>query len=147
MSSVISKDDIIEKIRKVSSIEELETLRLFYLGKKGLLTSEMKSLSSLSADQKKIKGQSLNSLKNFLDSEIKKKKDLFENNLINEKIKNENLDITLPGRDFQSGKIHPISQTIDEMVAIFCEMGFEVAEGPHIETDFNNFTAFFALFD
>ena len=141
MSSKLDKNDIIAKIDKVSNIEDLDLLRLEYLGKKGLLTLEMKSLSGLSPEERKTKGQTLNSFKNFLDEEIKKKKILFETNIVNEKIKNENIDVTLPARNYNTGKIHPISQSIYKVIEIFSSMGFSVESGPDIETDFNNFTA------
>ena len=141
MSSKINKNDIIEKIKNVSSIKDLESIRLYYIGKKGLITIEMKSLSSLSAEEKKLKGQTLNSIKIFLEEEIKKKKIFFENNLINEKIKKEKIDFTLPARNFKNGKIHPISQSMFKIIEIFGSMGFAVESGPDIETDFNNFTA------
>ena len=141
MSSKINKNDIIEKIKNVSSIKDLESIRLYYIGKKGLITIEMKSLSSLSAEEKKLKGQTLNSIKIFLEEEIKKKKSFFENNLINEKIKKEKIDFTLPARNFKNGKIHPISQSMFKIIEIFGSMGFAVESGPDIETDFNNFTA------
>ena len=141
MSSTLEKNDIANKIDKVSSLKELEELRVRYLGKKGLLTSEMKSLSLLSIEEKKEKGQKLNILKNFLENELSKKKNIIENIAIDEKIKNEKIDVTLPSRNYYTGKIHPISQSIYKIIDIFASMGFSVESGPDIETDFNNFTA------
>ena len=141
MSSILNKNDIANKIEKVSSLAELEELRVKYIGKKGLLTSEMKSLSSLSIEEKKIKGQKLNLIKTFLESELLRKKDSIENSLINELVKKEKIDVTLPPRDYQSGKIHPISQSLYKIIDIFSSMGFSVESGPDIESDFNNFTA------
>ena len=141
MSSTLDKNDIANKIDKVSSLDKLEELRIHYLGKKGLLTSEMKSLSLLSIEEKKEKGQKLNILKNFLENELLKKKNIIENIAIDEKIKNEKIDLTLPSRNFCTGKIHPISQSIYKIIDIFASMGFSVESGPDIETDFNNFTA------
>ena len=141
MSSTLDKNDIANKIDKASSLDKLEELRIQYLGKKGLLTTEMKSLSILSVAEKKDKGQKLNILKNFLESELLKKKNIIENTSIDEKIKNEKIDVTLPPRNFSTGKIHPISQSIYKIIDIFASMGFSVESGPDIETDFNNFTA------
>ncbi len=132
---------ISESLAKVSSIEDLEKLRIKYLGKKGLVSLEMKSLASLSVEQKKIRGQELNIFKNFFEKKLKDKKDEIEKLIINEKLKKEKLDTTLPPRDFNSGKIHPISQTIFKTIEIFGSMGFAVKSGPDIETDYNNFTA------
>ena len=141
MSSTLDKNDIANKIDKASSLDKLEELRIYYLGKKGLLTSEMKSLSLLSVEEKKEKGQKLNILKNFLENELSRKKNIIENIAIDEKIKSEKIDVTLPSRNFFTGKIHPISQSIYKIIDIFASMGFSVESGPDIETDFNNFTA------
>ena len=141
MSLSPDKNDIAKKISDVSSLKELEALRVQYLGKKGLLTSEMKSLSFLSVEEKKEKGQKLNILKTFLENELSNKKNIIENLVINEKIEKEKIDVTLPSRNYESGKIHPISQSIYKIIDIFSSMGFSVESGPDIETDFNNFTA------
>ena len=141
MSSTLDKSDIAKKIEKVSSLAELEELRVHYIGKKGLLTSEMKSLSSLSIEEKKEKGQKLNLIKTFFEIELLKKKDSIANSIINELVKKEKIDTTLPARNYQSGKIHPISQSLYKIIDIFSSMGFSVESGPDIESDFNNFTA------
>ena len=141
MSLSLDKNDIIEKISKVSSLTELESLRVNYLGKKGLLTAEMKSLPTLSIEEKKEKGQKLNIIKTFVENELLKKKDSIANLIINELVKKEKIDVTLPSRNYQSGKIHPISQSIYKIINIFSSMGFSVESGPDIESDFNNFTA------
>ena len=141
MSSTLDKSDITNKIDTISSLVELEELRVQYLGKKGLLTSEMKSLFSLSIEEKKEKGQKLNLIKAFLENELLKKKYSIENSIINELVKKEKIDATLPAKDYQSGKIHPISQSLYKIIDIFSSMGFSVESGPDIESDFNNFTA------
>ena len=141
MSSTFNKSDIANKIDKISSLAELEELRVYYLGKKGLLTFEMKSLTALSIEEKKAKGQNLNLIKTFLESKLLKKKDSIVSSIINESVKKEKIDATLPSRDYQSGKIHPISQSLFKIIDIFSLMGFSVESGPDIETDFNNFTA------
>ena len=141
MSILLDKNDVAKKIREISSLVELEILRVKYLGKKGLLTSEMKSLSLLSAEEKKAKGQKLNTLKIFLEKELLNKKNIIENLKINEKIEKEKIDVTLPSINYSSGKVHPISQSIFKIIDIFASMDFSVESGPDIETDFNNFTA------
>ena len=141
MTIKFDKNGILEEINNISSIENLENIRIKYLGKKGLIPLEMKSLSSLSIEEKKIKGQELNIIKSFLEVNLHNKKNEFENKLINEKLHKEKIDTTLPPRDFNSGKIHPISQTIYKVIEIFSAMGFAVESGPDIETDFNNFSA------
>ncbi len=123
--------------------ENLESVRVKYFGKNGIVTLELKSLSSLSSDEKKKVGQSLNLLKkNFFEKfEIKKKE--IESKSINEKLKEENVDTSLPTRELfkLTSKIHPITHTINEIVSIFGSMGLSYEEGPDIEDDFHNFTA------
>ena len=141
MSIKLDKQIILEELKLISSIDSLEALRIKYLGKKGLVSLEMKSLSSLSIDEKKIKGQELNTFKSFFEKEIQNKRNEIETSSINEKLRKENIDATLPPRNFETGRIHPISQTTYKIIEIFGNMGFSVKSGPDIETDFNNFTA------
>ena len=141
MTLSLDKSEILKKIDNTSNLSELEDIRLFFLGKKGLITSEMKSLSSLDIEQKKQKGQQLNVLKNFIENELIKKKNYLDTVSVNEKIKKEKIDVTLSPRNYEIGKIHPISQSIYKVIDIFANMGFSVESGPDIESDFNNFTA------
>ena len=119
MSLSLDKNDITARINKISSIEELEKLRIEYIGKKGFLSNEMQSLSLLSIEEKKIKGQELNLFKSFFEQTINNKKSDLEISALNEKLENEQIDATLPPRDFNTGKIHPISQTINKIIDIF----------------------------
>tara|TARA_B100001741_G_C16542151_1_gene594844 strand:- start:457 stop:1524 length:1068 start_codon:yes stop_codon:yes gene_type:complete len=130
-----------EKINSIKSKEELQNLKTEFFGKKGQITNQFKNLGSLPADKKKEFATSLNKIKDSLNNQIEAKLLDLENKEINEKLKDEKIDITLPIRNFQKGKIHPVSQVIDEISSIFSEIGFSVAEGPDIETEHNNFTA------
>ena len=141
MSIKLDKQIILKELKLISSIDSLEAIRIKYLGKKGLVSLEMKSLSSLSIGEKKIKGQELNSFKSFFEKEIQNKRSEIETSSINEKLRKENIDATLPPRNFETGRLHPISQTTYKIIEIFGNMGFSVKSGPDIETDFNNFTA------
>ena len=141
MSLKMDKKAILQEIDKSTSVEELENLRIKYLGKKGIISLEMKSLSTLSNEEKKIKGKELNLIKTYFESEFQFKKDTIEKELINTKLQQEKIDTSLPPVNYNSGKIHPISQTIYKIIDIFGAMGFSVKSGPDIETDFNNFTA------
>ena len=141
MSIKLDKQIILDELKLISSIDSLEALRIKYLGKKGLVSLEMKSLSSLSINEKKIKGQELNTFKSFFEKEIQNKRSEIETFSINEKLRKENIDATLPPRNFETGRLHPISQTTYKIIEIFGNMGFAVKSGPDIETDFNNFTA------
>ena len=141
MSLSLDKNIVLQKINKASSIDEIEKLRIHYLGKKGLISVAMKSLSSFSIEEKKIKGQELNIYKSLFEKELQNKKSNLENKELNEKLEKEKIDTSLPPRNFNTGKIHPISQTIYRVIEIFGSMGFSVNSGPDIESDFNNFTA------
>ena len=141
MSSILDKNDIATKIDKISNLVELESLRVQYLGKKGLLTSEMKSLSLLSFEEKKEKGRELNIFKNYFENKLSEKKTTLEKSIVNEKISKEQIDVTLPSRNYETGKIHPVSQSLFKIIDIFASMNFSVESGPDIESDFNNFTA------
>ena len=141
MSLSVDNIDIKKKIDNCITLKELEVIRLEYLGKKGLLPSEMKLLGKLPIDQKKIKGQELNKLKTFIEVSINDQKILIENTELEQKLKNESIDVTLPHIEEVTGKIHPISQTIFSITEIFGNLNYSVEAGPDIESDFNNFSA------
>ena len=141
MSLSVDSVDIKKKIENCKTLQEVEVIRLKYLGKKGLIPSEMKLLSKLSIDQKKIKGQELNKLKTFIEDAVNDHKILIENKKLEEKLKNESIDVTLPHNEEVTGKIHPISQTIFSIIEIFGNLNYSVEAGPDIESDFNNFSA------
>ena len=141
MSLSVDFEDIKKKIENCKTLQELEVIRLGYLGKKGLLPSEMKLLSNLPIDQKKIKGQELNKLKTFIEVSVNDHKILIENAELEQKLKNERIDVTLPHTEEVTGKIHPISQTIFSITEIFGNLNYSVEAGPDIESDFNNFSA------
>ena len=135
------KNDVLIKIKEANSLDDLENLRVQVLGKKGSITSLMKQLGSLEPDKRREVGQILNRLQKNIIESIDNKKSSLEETYLNEKLKNESLDITLPTRPENVGRIHPLSKTMDEVISIFAQMGFTVAEGPDIESDFYNFTA------
>ena len=135
------KNEVLIKIKEANSLDDLENLRVQVLGKKGSITSLMKQLGSLEPDKRREVGQILNSLQKNIIESIDNKKSSLEETYLNEKLKNESLDITLPTRPENIGRIHPLSKTMDEVISIFAQMGFTVAEGPDIESDFYNFTA------
>ena len=141
MSLSVDSVDIKKKIEDCKTLQEVEVIRLKYLGKKGLIPSEMKLLSKLSIDQKKIKGQELNKLKTFIEDAVNDHKILIENKKLEEKLKNESVEVTLPHNEEVTGKIHPISQTIFSIIEIFGNLNYSVEAGPDIESDFNNFSA------
>ena len=105
------------------------------------LQINLKILGTITADKRKEFASSLNKLKDNLTTQLENKFLELETLEINERLKDQKIDITLPVRPFQNGKIHPVSQVIDEISSIFSEIGFSVAEGPDVETEHNNFTA------
>ena len=130
-----------EKFSKINSKDELQNLKSEFFGKNGKITQQFKILGSLDPEKKKEFASSLNRIKSDLMEKIEQKNIEIGNNEINEKLKNEKIDVTLPIRPYQQGKIHPVSQVIDEISSIFSEIGFSVAEGPDVESEYNNFTA------
>ena len=141
MSLSVNFEDIKKKIDNCKTLQEVEVIRLEYLGKKGFIPSEMKLLGKMPIEQKKIKGQELNKLKTFIEVTINDHKILIENKKLEEKLKNESIDVTLPHNEELEGKIHPISQTIFSIIEIFGNLNYSVAAGPDIQSDFNTFSA------
>ncbi len=138
-------DDVREKwlaaAAAAASLEELEQVRIEALGKKGEISRLMKALGGLGAEERREAGQRLNALKEAVGLAIETRKRSLGEAALDARLAAERVDVTLPPRPEPEGRIHPVSQTIDEIVAIFGEMGFSVAEGPDIEDDFHNFTA------
>ncbi len=121
--------------------EQLETARVAALGKKGTVSGLMKSLGAMDPEARKAAGAALNALRDEVSAALDAAKAVLEAKALGERLSRERIDVTLPSRSEAMGRIHPISQTIEEITAIFAQMGFTVAEGPDIEDDFHNFTA------
>ena len=135
------KNEILEKIDRSFTLEGLEDVRVVSLGKKGSLSVLMKQLGSIEPDKRRETGQKLNLIQKEVLAAIENKKEVLRKDHINKKLANESVDITLPIRPENLGKIHPLSKTMDEVISIFAQMGFTVAEGPDIESDYYNFSA------
>ncbi len=133
--------DATTAIDAAQSTGALDALRVDYVGKSGKVTELLKGLGKLPPDQRKGRGQAVNDLKNAVEAKLQARIATLRDAELNNRLAAERIDVTLPARPLPEGRIHPISQTIDEIVAIFGEMGLVVAEGPDIEDDFNNFTA------
>ena len=119
----------------------LEDLRLQAVGKKGEISLKMRELGRMSPEERQIAGPALNALKDEINSALAAKKAALGDAALDERLRSEWLDVTLPGRVRPMGTIHPVSQVTEELTAIFAEMGFSVAEGPRIDTDWYNFDA------
>ena len=133
--------DLLAQVESAADLAQLDAVRGAVLGKKGLLTEKTKTLGAMSPDERKAAGQQFNTLKTAVADAIEAKKAKLEEDAINARLAREAVDITLPVRPETQGRVHPLYQTYDEVVAIFGQMGFDVAEGPDIEDDFHNFTA------
>ena len=135
------KNEILENINNASNLDELEKVRVTSIGKKGMLSVLMKQLGSLEPNKRKETGQKLNLIQKDILASIGNKRNVLGKQQLDKKLENEKIDISLPVRPEATGRIHPLSRTMDEVISIFSQMGFTVAEGPDIETDYYNFTA------
>jgi phenylalanyl-tRNA synthetase alpha chain len=135
------KNQALEKLAQVSDIRELEDLKVAYLGKKGELTAILKGMGALSAEERPVIGQLANEVRFALEEGIAQTKERLIREERNIKLKSETIDVTMPGRIKPIGKKHPLTIVLDELKDIFLGMGYEIAEGPEIELDYNNFEA------
>ncbi|MGC2856842.1 phenylalanine--tRNA ligase subunit alpha [Novispirillum sp. DQ9] len=133
--------ELLGAVEDAADIEALEKVRVAALGKKGRITDMMKGLGGMDPDARRTAGAALNALKDAVAEAIDTRKQALEADALNARLARERIDVTLPARPETAGTLHPISQTIDEVVAIFGQMGFTLAEGPDVEDDFHNFTA------
>ena len=135
------RDEFLSKLRSKLDLSQVNQLKTDLFGKNGLITKQFKKIGSISDSERKKYATELNNIKDELQNLIYSKISEIEISEVNEKLKKEKIDISLPERPITRGKIHPVSQTIDEISSIFSEIGFSVEEGPDVENEFNNFTA------
>jgi phenylalanyl-tRNA synthetase alpha chain len=135
------KDEYLSKLNSIIDINQVNQIKTELFGKNGLISSQFKNIGAVAEAERKKFAADLNSIKDELQYLINSKVNEIETAQINEKLSKEKVDITLPERSFVQGKIHPVSQTIDEISSIFSEIGFSVEEGPDVENEYYNFTA------
>ena len=135
------KQRYLDGIAKAADEASLEDLRLAAIGKKGEVSLKMRELGKMTPEERQVAGPALNALKDEIASALAAKKEALGDAALDERLRAEWLDISLPGRPRRQGTIHPISQVTEELAAIFADLGFAVGEGPQIETDFYNFDA------
>ncbi|MUZ62698.1 phenylalanine--tRNA ligase subunit alpha [Agrobacterium vitis] len=137
------KTSLLADISAASDEAGIEAVRLSAMGKKGAVSELLKTLGSMTPEERQTRGAAINALKNEITEQLTAKKTELKDAAINARLKAETLDVSLPVRSSppERGRIHPISQIVDEITAIFADMGFSIAEGPDIETDYYNFTA------
>ncbi|MBL4589584.1 MAG: phenylalanine--tRNA ligase subunit alpha [Alphaproteobacteria bacterium] len=141
MNTAEIKKEITGLIDAANDLASLEEVRITALGKKGKITGLMKTLGGMEPDARKAAGQELNVLKTEISGLIETQGKMLKRQELDQRLENEKLDVTLSPRPEAQGKIHPISQTMEELITIFGDMGFSLAEGPDIEDDYHNFTA------
>ena len=135
------KDEFLTKLKGKLNLSEINEIKSNLFGKNGLISSQFKKIGSIAENERKKFASDLNNIKDELHNLIDYKINEIQNAEINEKLEKEKIDVSLPERSFVRGKIHPVSQTIDEISSIFSEIGFSVEEGPDVENEYNNFTA------
>lgn len=127
------------KIQGARSTKEIEDLKIHYLGRKGKIPQLMKHLRELTAEERPLAGQMINDLKEFVTLELDKSSEHFRLSEQEKRLAEEKVDVTLPGRRRQRGRKHPLLDVLDRVVEVLAEMGFTVATGPHIDSDYHNF--------
>jgi phenylalanyl-tRNA synthetase alpha chain len=133
--------DLSAAIDAAADLQALEAVRVSALGKSGSISALLKTLGTMSPDERRERGPAINGLRDTVAAEIAARRLELEEAALDAQLKAEALDLTLPAPPMRRGTLHPTLRTLDEMVAIFAEMGFAVAEGPDIEDDWHNFTA------
>ncbi len=134
-------DDALKSFAVISDAAELENAKARYLGKEGSLTSMLKGLGKLTAEERPAAGARINQVKQQIESALQARRDALQNQALQLKLAAEALDVTLPGRGLGVGGLHPVTRTLERIETLFHSIGFEVATGPEIENDFYNFTA------
>ncbi|MBB3808422.1 phenylalanine--tRNA ligase subunit alpha [Pseudochelatococcus contaminans] len=137
------ENSLLEAIHAAADEAALEAVRVAALGKKGSVSELLKTLGSLTPDERKVQGPLINGLRDRVAAALSERKAVLAEEALNARLAQERADVTLPVQESAQtrGRIHPISQVIDELTAIFADLGFAIAEGPDVETDFYNFTA------
>lgn len=135
------RNKYLDLIGRAADEASLEELRVAAVGKKGEVSLQMRSLGKMSPEERQVAGPALNALKDEINAALAAKKAALADAALEERLKAEWLDVTLPGRGRRQGTIHPVSQVMEEITAIFADMGFSVAEGPQIDSDWYNFDA------
>jgi phenylalanyl-tRNA synthetase alpha chain len=141
MSLETLEQDILAQIAAAADEAALEAVRISSLGKKGAVSERMKELGGMAPEERKALGAALNVLKDKVAEALSARKSALGEQALEARLASEKIDVTLPVRPSQQGTVHPVSQVWEEVVQIFGDLGFAVAEGPHIEDDFHNFDA------
>ena len=142
MEDILSlKASFQQESKATATLSELQQLKVKYLGKKGLVTTKLRTLSTISPEIRPVYGKTVNEVKVYIEEEIDRIESLLKSEEYKRRILSEAIDITLPGKFTPFGREHPITRILSEITAIFVSMGFEIAEGPEVEHDYYNFEA------
>ena len=133
--------DALVRVETAEDLPALDALRVEFLGKTGTISALLKSLGGMSPDERRVQGPAINGLRDRVANAIATRKETLETAKLGAELAAGALDLSLPAPPRRTGAVHPIMQVMDEMIAVFAEMGFSLAEGPDIEDDFHNFTA------
>lgn len=134
-------ENALQAVAAATDIPALEQSRVEFLGKKGSITELLKSLGAMDPEQRKQAGAEINELKQQVQDALNARRDVLQHAQLAEKLAQEQIDVTLPGRTLEMGGLHPVTRTIERISNFFAELGFEVKHGPEIEDDFHNFDA------
>ncbi len=134
-------DQAKQAIADAANLQTLDQLRVNYLGKKGLLTEQLKKLGTLPHEQRREAGQEINRAKQSVQAEIESRRKILEQIELAARLATETIDVTLPGRGQALGGLHPVTRTMQRIEALFTQLGYRIATGPEIEDDFHNFEA------
>ncbi|MWC29012.1 phenylalanine--tRNA ligase subunit alpha [Paenibacillus sp. MMS18-CY102] len=135
------RTEALQELQGVANQQQLNDLRIKYLGKKGALTEILRGMGSLSAEERPIIGQVGNDVRAAIESVINEKQEMFLREETETRLREETIDVTLPGNELPTGAVHPLNKVVQEIEDIFVGLGYSVAEGPEVETDYYNFEA------
>ncbi|MCJ8013328.1 phenylalanine--tRNA ligase subunit alpha [Paenibacillus sp. KQZ6P-2] len=135
------RQEALDQLQGVEDVQQLNDLRVKYLGKKGALTEILRGMGALSAEERPVIGQVANEVRGAIEEVIESKQEAFQKAETEKRLQAEKIDVTLPGRKMTQGGIHPLNKVIEEIEEIFIGMGYHIAEGPEVETDYYNFEA------
>ncbi|HDZ62734.1 MAG TPA: phenylalanine--tRNA ligase subunit alpha [Nitrospirae bacterium] len=135
------KELVQQELEKAADLKDINAIKIRYLGKKGLLTEKIRSLGSLSQEERAEHGRVLNETKGHIEAIISEKEGLFKSSDLEKTIRSHCLDTTVPGCFNPTGHRHPTSTVLDEVIGVFMSLGFQIEEGPEVETDYYNFEA------
>jgi phenylalanyl-tRNA synthetase alpha chain len=134
-------DSVKKKIALANNSNELQQVKVEFLGKQSIISNEMKKIAGLDSAERKLLGQEINQTKEQIQLLLEQRQSILEDEEENRSFANEKLDLTIPARPIKQGSIHPITQATEELIQVFSKFGFVIKDGPNIETDWYNFTA------